>query len=410
MILKETLWNIAFSQREELMQDLGIKRTLLQTIDLQVPQALIITGVRRCGKSILLQQLMKIQPHHHYFNFEDQRVASFDISDFEKLEEVLLEMNPRAQLFFFDEIQNIPQWELFVRKLLNSRKKSIITGSNASLLSKELGTRLTGRHLDYELFPFSFQEYAEFRQAKLSQKTAEDYLQEGGFPEYLKFKKKEYLQTILKDILTKDINVRHKLREGKVLLELTNYIISNVGKEFTSNSLAKIFKVGSPTTIINYLSYLEESYLIFIIPRFSYSLKKQAVNPKKIYSIDNGLVKANSAAFSEDKGRMLENAVFVQLRRQYKEIYYYKEQGECDFLIKEKGKIVAAFQVCWELNSDNLERELNGLKEALSQFNLKRGTIITFNQKDTLGEIEAIPFWKWANFATSYELREELYK
>lgn len=398
MILKETLRKIAISQREELMQDTGMERTLLQKIDLRVPQALIITGVRRCGKSILLQQLMKEQPHCHYFNFEDQRMTTFEVSDFEKLEEVLSEMNAKANLFFFDEIQNVPQWELFVRKLLNSRKKCIITGSNASLLSKEIGTRLTGRHLDYELFPFSFQEYTEFQQAKLSQKTAEEYLQDGGFPEYLTYKKKEYLQTILKDILARDIIVRYGLREGKVLVELTNYLLSNAGKEFTSNSLAKIFKVGSPTTIINYLSYLEESYLIFIIPRFSYSLKKQAVNPKKIYSIDNGLIKANSATFSEDKGRMLENAVFLQLRRQYKEIYYYKEIGECDFLIKEKGKITAAFQVCWELNSDNLNRELNSIKEALSKFRLGQGTIITFNQEEKLEEIEVIPFWKWANF------------
>ena len=395
MILKEVIRTIALSQREELMHQLGIRRTLLQKIDLRVPQALIITGVRRCGKSTLLQQLMKEQRHCHYFNFEDQRVASFELSDFERLEEVLVEINPKAHTFFFDEIQNISRWELFVRKLLNSKKRCIITGSNASLLSKELGTRLTGRHFDYELFPFSFQEYATFQHAPLNQKTAEDYLQEGGFPEYLKFKKKEYLQNILKDILTRDIIVRYGLRESKVLSELTTYLLSNAGKEFTANSLAKIFKIGSATTIINYLSYLEDSYLIFIIPRFSYSLKKQAVNPKKIYSIDNGLIKANSATFSEDKGRMLENAVFVQLRRQYKEIYYYKERGECDFLIKEKGKIGAAFQVCWELHAENQERELNGLQEALSQFNLKQGTIITFNQEDKLGGIKVIPFWKW---------------
>ena len=397
MILKDILNQVIVSQQKDLISlPLGIPREMLKQIDLTVPQAIILTGIRRCGKSTLLRQLMETQKNHYYFNFEDQKIASFEIDDFEKLEELFPVIYGNSIYHFFDEIQNVPKWELFIRKLLNSGKRCILTGSNASLLSKELGTRLTGRHLNYELFPLSYLEYLKYCQQKPEAGSSEEYFQKGGFPEYLQNAREQFLQELLRDILTRDIIIRHKIRESKKIQELAIYLLTNVGKELSYNNLAKLFAFGSTNTVINFISYLEESYLLFTVPKFFYSYKRQLVNPKKIYGIDNGLITANSVTFSPDQGRMLENAVFLQLRRYNSEIFYFKENKECDFLIKEKNQIKEAIQVCWEVNSDNKEREVAGLKEAMDKFNLSKGKIITFNQEDRLWEISLIPFWKWA--------------
>ena len=397
MILKETLMRVLTFQKEELevLPD-GIKRELFGELDLTIPQALILTGVRRCGKSTLLRQLMK-KKEHYYLNFEDQRLVSFDVDDFEKLEDLFPITYGKSNFFFFDEIQNVSKWELFIRKLLNSGKRCIVTGSNASLLSKELGTRLTGRHFNYELFPLSYTEYLRYFQQKPEVKTAQRYLELGGFPEYLQNQRDQFLQELLKDILMKDIVVRYKLRESKKLQELAVYLLTNVGKEFSYHSLTKLFGLGSTNTIISYISYFEDSYLFFTVPRFSYSYKQQLVNPKKVYAIDNGLIRSNSVTSSADQGRLLENMVYLHLRRKFKEIFYFKGKKECDFVIKEKNKIKELIQVCWEINSDNQERELNGLKEAAEELKCEQQIIITFNQEDKLGNIKLIPFWKWAN-------------
>ena len=178
--------------------------------------------------------------------------------------------------------------------------------------------------------------------------------------------------------------------------DLSLYLITNSGKEFSYNKLRKLFKLGSTNTVISYISYFEESYLLFTIPKFSYSYKKQLVNPKKVYVIDMGFGRANSISFSEDRGRIFENLVFLNLRRKYKEIYYFKESNECDFLVKEGGKILQAIQACYELNEENKNREIKGLREAMSKFDLKKGVIITLNQKDKFKGIEGIPICKWS--------------
>ncbi|MBS3123422.1 ATP-binding protein [Candidatus Woesearchaeota archaeon] len=397
MILKETLMRVLNFQKEELetLPD-GIKRELFDKLDLNIPQAIILAGVRRCGKSTLLRQLMKKQ-EHYYLNFDDQRLASFEVEDFEKLEEIFPLTYVQSNYFFFDEIQNVLKWELFIRKLLNSRKRCIVTGSNASLLSKELGTRLTGRHFNYELFPLSYSEFLDYFKQKPQSETAKSYLELGGFPEYLQNQRDQFLQELLNDILMKDIVVRYKLRESKKLEELAIYFLTNVGKEFSYNGLTKLLGLGSTNTVISYVSYLEDCYLIFTIPRFSYSYKQQLVNPKKVYSIDNGLIRANSVTSSADQGRLLENAVYLQLRRKYKDIFYFKGKKECDFVIKEKKIVKELIQVCWEINSDNQERELSGLKEAAEELKCEQQLIITFNQEDKLGDVKLIPFWRWAS-------------
>jgi len=358
MILKDTLRGIVKSQEEELkLYEKGIEREKLSEIDVNLPFAIIISGVRRCGKSTLLRQFMSSIPGVYYFGFDDVRLVDFETADFQRLDEVFKDEYGSRNYYFFDEIQNADKWEVFVRTLLNRKKHVVVTGSNASLLSRELGTRLTGRHLTHELFPFSFKEYLEFTGKKAGEASFGDYLVKGGFPEYLKAEKTEILQELLKDILIRDIAVRHKIRNVKTLREIALYLLSNVSKEFSYNSLKKAFDLGSINSVISFVSYFEESYLLFSVPRFDYSAKKQLINPKKIYSIDNGLTVVNSVSFSADKGRMLENAVFLQLRRKHKSIFYFKEKNECDFLVKKGTKIISAVQV-----STNLKRKTGSEK------------------------------------------------
>ena len=300
------------------------------------------------------------------------------------MEEVFSEEYGNCDFYFFDEIQNITGWEQFIRQKLDQRRKVVITGSNAHLLSRELGTHLTGRHLDYELFPFSYNEYLAFFKIENTAGSFMNYLIQGGFPEFLHNKKSEYLQTLMTDILIRDIAVRRGIRNVKTLKEIAVFLMSNLGKEFSFHSLRKTFKVGAVSTVIEYISFFEECYLLFTIPKFDYSLKKQAYNPKKVYAVDNGLAIANSLSFSSDTGRMLENLVFVMLRRKYQEIYYFRNERECDFVIKERGNIHRVIQVCAKLNSDNKVREIEGLFEAIEYFDLKEGYLLTLDEDDEL--------------------------
>ncbi len=400
MILKETLREIVKSQRLDLSKlEYGVEREMTNQINLNLPFALILSGVRRCGKSTLLRQLTKRLKNFYYFNFEDPRAVDFEVRDFQKLNKVFAEEFGNSDYFFFDEIQNVDKWELFVRSMLDKGKKFVITGSNASLLSKELGTRLTGRHLRHELFPFSYKEMLKLMNKKPGKKSFKDYLIKGGFPEYLKIQREEVLQELFNDIVMRDIAIRHKIRELKTIKEMGVFLLTNIGKEFSFNNLRKIFELGSTNTTISFISFFEDSYLLFTLPKFSYSLKKQLVNPKKIYSIDNGLSSANSVSFSADKGRMLENIVFQHLRRRYKNIFYFKEKGECDFVIEKKGKIISAIQVCYKLTEDNKDREIKGLMEALEKFKLKQGLILTYDTEDELKvggrKLMIKPVWKW---------------
>jgi Predicted ATPase (AAA+ superfamily) len=258
---------------------------------------------------------------------------------------------------------------------------------------------LTGRHINVELFPFSFGEALLFRKEIASPDSFEWYFKQGGFPDFIKYGRPEILRELFTDILQRGIISRHKIRETKALHELALYLLSNVGKEFSYNSLKKMFQFGSVNTPISFVSYLEDSYLLFTIPKFDYSLKKQMINEKKVYSIDNGLSNANSVSFSSNKGRMLENFVFITLRRSHKNIYYFRENGECDFLIKEDSRIIIAIQVAYELNEDNKKREIEGLLEAMRKFELREGFILTYNQEDEIDiedkRIIIKPVWRW---------------
>jgi predicted AAA+ superfamily ATPase len=382
MILKSLLKEVAEAQKENLLKlNTGLKRHQLDKISELASHALIISGIRRCGKSTMLHQLLKEKyKDTYYLNFEDPRLYDFELNDFTRLDELIKEQE--FEVLFFDEIQVIGGWERYIRQKLDEGFKLVITGSNATLLSSELGTKLTGRHITKELFPFSWKEYCEFRALDFSEEALKEYMQIGGFPEYVKTEDDDILHQLFEDILVRDIAVRFGVRDVKTLQRLALYLVSNVGNLVTGNKLKTLFGIGATSTVMEYFSYLEQTWLMHFIPKFSYSVRKQSVNPRKVYAIDTGLINVNSKSFSGDFGRILENLVFLYLRRNFKEIYYFSEKGECDFVTFENGNVKEVLQVCYELNPDNLDRELNGLFEALSFFELEKGYIITQNQTD----------------------------
>ncbi len=399
-MFKKDLLSVIKSQREwiESVEE-GIIREKLSQIKLSKSFTAIISGIRRCGKSTLLNQILKKQKVFYYLNLEDPRLEGFELEDFNKADDIFKEVYGTGGVYFFDEIQNVSNWEKFVRFLVDRKNKVVITGSNASLLSRELGTKLTGRKIGYELFPFSYSEFLKFSKQKASKKSYSDFLYKGGFPEFLKEDDVTILHELLNDVLMRDIVNRFGIKNSSVLRKLTIYLLSHVSKEFSANSLKKMMDVKSVQSVIDYISYLEDSYLIFTIPKFSYSYKKQQVNPKKVYSIDNGFSRSNSISFSEDKGKILENDVFLNLRKNYKEIFYFQEKNECDFVVKERGKIEKVIQVCYELNEENKDRELKGIVEAMDEFNLKDALILTMDQEDLISvdgkKIVIKPVWKW---------------
>lgn len=359
--------------------------------------ARIITGVRRCGKSTVVQMNF-LKKSAFYLNFEDTSLYGFDTKDFEILNEAIEKFSKEnsCKYLCFDEIQSVNGWEIFVHRKLEENYLVIVTGSNASLLSWELGTRLTGRHLDYEMFPFSFQEFCVLKKLKVNTNSFSKYLTQGGFPEAIKNESDEILQRLFDDILTRDIAVRHSIRDVRTLKVLSLYLASNCGNLISGSKLSAQLGIKTNVTILEYLSYLEQCYLFFFVPKFNYSAKAQSVNPKKVYCIDTGMIQSVTLSSNADAGRMLENAVFIELRRRTKNIWYYSESSfECDFLYGHDSIPENAVQVCYELTSENREREVRGLVETCRKFPGVKPLIVTFNQKDKISYdgmiIEAIP-------------------
>ncbi len=365
-----------------------------KTIPLDSNRIVVVTGIRRCGKSTLLKSVINNFNAAIFINFEDIRLEGFDKNDFQKIEQIALKDNFRYLVF--DEIQNLADWEKFARSAHDKGFQIFITGSNASMLSRELGTHLTGRHLQIELFPFSFAEYLSMKSLDANAANFKHYLLEGGFPEYLRSGEEDYLRSLARDIVIRDIAVRRNIKNDHLLLRLLSFLMSNTGKELSYNNITKLMEIKSVRTTIDYCDYLKESYLIDMIPRFSYSIKQQQSNPKKIYAIDTAMAKAISLSFSEDTGRILENSVFLMLKHFSLDIFYFRdEKTECDFLVKKENQIIIAIQVCWHLTADNIERELNGLRNAMKFCSVKKGFLVTMDQEDSFEDIKAIPAWKF---------------
>lgn len=400
MISQQTFGGVIDSQGDFLeKKSTGVDRQKMQRVEAALGFATIITGIRRCGKSTLLLQLKKKYSLGKpvYLNFEDPRLAYFEISDFERLYTEIQRRKTRN--VFFDEIQLATGWEIFVNQLLREDFQVFITGSNASLLSKELGTHLTGRHLSYELFPFSYHEFLDFFKLEPSEKSFKDYLLKGGMPDYLRTKIDQYLNDLLDDIVIRDVAIRHGLRDLKSLRQLAVYLLTNTGSLVSANSLSGMFGIQSSTTLLSYFSYLADAYLVEFVPLFDYSYKKQIRNPQKVYAMDLGLHRQNEISFSENMGHALENAVYLHLRQSHQHIYYFQREGECDFLTTTNGVPTQVYQVCADLNNINLDREVNGLFRAMKYFNLAKGQIITLSQTDKFtkegAEVEVLPAWRW---------------
>jgi predicted AAA+ superfamily ATPase len=397
--------------------DLGTPREVLQDISegLKSNKILVITGLRRVGKSTLLAQVARtyLADNYYFINFEDERLLHFTADQFDRLHEALIGLFGERKIFLFDEIQNVPEWERFVRRLYDQGFQFVITGSNSSLLSQELGTKLTGRSLRYELFPFSFVEYLRFNNTKppdLSALTtrkrgsllqqSREYLAKGGIPDALKFPQVDILKSLYDDVIYRDIAARYSIDNVRSLQELAFYLVSNPTSEISFNKLKTNLKLGSVNTVTKYISYLENAWLFFTINKYAFSVKEQQIAAKKVYGIDTGLLSTVGFSFSENVGKLMENLVFLQLRRYFQDIYYYKttQNREVDFYIPSQK---LALQVSQDLsNEDTKERELRSLAELDGEMKGKHQLqVITLADKETLSAqkitVEVTPLYEW---------------
>jgi len=392
-------------------------RSILEKMNFSTKEVIDLVGIRRCGKSSILNLIvnrLKLKDDFLYINFEDPFFIEHNNPQiFEKLIAVYKEyFNENLKYLFFDEVQNISWWEKAVRKLRDEgRYKIFITGSSSKLLSREISTLLTGRHISYQVHPLSFSEFLSFKniapadrkdlvlkESRLKKEFVH-FLQIGGFPEAVIKNDAQILKNYFYDVLYKDIVVRHNIRESDVLEKIAIFLFSNSAKVHSTESIRKAYKISFESAA-NYLSFLKEAFLVFELASYAHSLKKQSNLPRKIYSADTGIANAVSFKFSKDEGRILENAAFLELLKRGLNLFYYRGKNECDFVVKEKEKITQVIQTAQELNQDNIDRELAGLIEAAKFFNLKKGLILTESAEDSITKngikIAIKPLWKWA--------------
>lgn len=416
-LTKEFLASVLREQHDAFIaRDRGVKREVLDLLGhiVATPQITVITGLRRVGKSTLLTQIANkyLQNEFYFVNFEDERLLNFQVKDFDLLHETLISLFGEKKTFLFDEIQNIPQWERFVRRLHDQRYKFVVTGSNASLLSQELGNRLTGRSVRVELFPFSFREFLEFRKIEVPslkvlttkqrgnlRKLANDYIISGGIPDALKYPELAIHKTLYDDVLYRDIATRYKLDNVKSLRELAFYLISNTSTLVSFNKLKELLKLGSVNTVKSYIDYLESSWLFFVLNKYAYSVKEQQIAAKKIYSIDTGLVGSVGFSFSGNKGKLIENMVFLHLRKEQHDLYYYKtsQDYEVDFFLPKDNLFI---QVAQHFEKEVRHREARALFAASAeQKSPSTKIIITEGDKQLVEQeglqIEVIPLYEW---------------
>ena len=412
-IIKEQRQELERIEREEKI----IERERLKEAKAYLvhPNILVITGIRRCGKSIF-SYLLEKNDKFAYINFDDERLIGIKSEDLDKILEAFYELYGDIEYIVLDEIQNTLHWELFVNRLRRT-KKIILTGSNSNLLSGELATHLTGRYIDIKLFPFSFKEFLKFRGFELSKSyTTEEkakilgylreYLDLGGLPEVYKFGKAIVVK-IYEDIITKDILLRHKISKIKEFKDLARYLISNSSEEITYSRLLKIIGIEHISTISNWISYIEDTFLIFRLERFNFKLKQQFIAPRKIYCYDTGIVDSIGFKFSENSGKILENVIAIELQRRKEEnkrleVYYWKDaqQNEVDFVLKEKNKIVQLVQASYIGSKQEIkEKRIKPLLKSSKELKCTNLLFITWDyeaeQKIDGKTIFFKPAWKW---------------
>ncbi len=415
-------WNMWWQKGKVDVELLGKKRLILNELKntLSFKEMKLLIGIRRSGKSTLFYQLIDyllksgVEPKRILLiNFEDDLLSKKSLKEI--FDVYQSNINPNTKPFLFlDEVHRCSEWSLFLKKLYDLKKVNqiFITDSSSKFIKKEYAKVLTGRNVKITIFPLSFKEFVNWKIEKLKQpltsgninrlkKELNDYVKWGGFPEVF-FKtssgmKKKILTEYFSDIIDKDIIERYNVNYSKIK-PLADFLLANIGSLFSPRKYSRVFGL-SLESIDTYLHYLQEVMLFFMVPRFSYSIRTQQLSPKKVYACDPGLLNNVGFKFSENRGRVYENIVFIELKRQGKEVYYWKGRYECDFVIKEGLKIKSAIQVCSDLTHENKEREINGLIEALNTFKLKTGIIITENHKETSKingkKIIFIPLWKW---------------
>jgi len=411
------LKDVVLTQKRELenrLQEIYVERKLPDHFDFGNDLIKVIIGPRRAGKSFYAAHLIAQAGSYGYINFDDERLVA--IEDYDEILGAVKAVYGNTQHLFFDEIQNLPRWELFVNRLQRQGFKMLITGSNANLLSSELSTHLTGRHTAVVLFPFSFSEYltmAGNQMTNIEKKDALDlYLAQGGYPEPLikKIDRRDYLRTLLQSTLYKDIIKRFKIRSVQGIEDLTLYLMSNIAREYSFNALAGVTKCRSVHTIDKYIRYIQEAYLVFSLQRFSFKVKEQAGYNKKIYCTDNGMAVASGFRFSENRGALYENLVAIALKK--KEIsgrcsiFYWKSSNneEVDFVVKEGLNVSQLIQVCSDIsNPQTMKREMRALVKASRELNCNNLILLNdradriekFKWQDAESVIRLMPLWQW---------------
>lgn len=386
-----------------------------------------LIGVRRCGKTYILFDIINklretVQPENIvYINFEDDRLFPIESRDLDALMEGYYEIYPNKRdelvYVFLDEVQNIPEWERYVRRIYDTLNvRLFVTGSSSKLLSKEIATSLRGRTLTYEIFPYSFEDFLKAKNIKVNVNSSSsishiknalnEFLTDGSFPETLAQSpdiKRRILRDYLDLIVYKDIVERYGVKNNSLLKHIIKYSFCNIGTLVSLNKLyndfkSQGFKVGKDT-IFDYYSHLEDAYAIFSTPIFRNSIREENRNPRKIYAVDNGFKGVYDAFITDDYSKLYENAVFLHLRRQTPEVYYYSGKQEVDFYCTINGKQVLV-NVSYRIDSHSTrEREIHGLVEAMEYFKIREAYLITDNHEETItvedGKIFVLPLWKW---------------
>ena len=412
-----------------------LPKTVKRNFDLpeRIDIPLVITGARRSGKTFLLYNFIKKKiasginkKRFVFINFEDERLADFETKDLHLILEAYQELYPDLDLkdtyFLFDEIQNISGWEKFIRRIIDTiTKKVLITGSNSRLLSKEIATSLRGRTLSFEVFPLDFREFLTFKNISLDLhhssgkgkiiNALDEFLKYGGYPEIV-FLEKKYrypvLQNYLQVMIYRDLVERFQISNLKALKFFIRQVIQTHSKEISINKIYNSLKsmklaIGI-NTLYKYHEHLKDIYLAHTLNKFTYSERIKEQSEKKNYIIDNGIFNANTFRLSDDRGRVLESAVFWHLRRKNKEIFLYKggvhKKFECDFIVCEQGKPKEAIQVCADLSSEKTyQRELDGILKTCLDLKLKEGLIISLDEEREVElqgiRINILPFYKY---------------